>query len=398
MKWKWLIFTLLIFITSCKKENKPLPIAEFSYMYLHQCTVPATITFQNLSQYGKVYRWDFGDSTPPVYDNNPTHTFMNEGVYKVTLTAYGNGGMHSEQKWVYVVRTPIIDFQASDTLINTNDTVYFTGEAISGVLPSSWFWNFGDGQTSTLQNPAHVYASPGVYDVSLTAVNACGSSFIEKKKLIKVNSPGNPPVANFVANNTTILAGQTVNFTDLSTNTPTSWQWTFNGGTPATSTQQHPTQILYTTPGTYNVTLTVSNAYGTHTLTKTNYIQVLSSGPSTCKIKRITIKQMPFPPQPPVVNVYYKITDYNGNVYLNGINQIIYNVSQYYLPVSFFINPPYTFPSMNKLYKIEFYDRKQMSDNFIRHVEFNPSDYQQYPTVVTLNQNDMNVEIELLWQ
>jgi PKD repeat protein len=85
----------------------------------------------------------------------------------------------------------------------------------------------------------------------------------------------NPPVADFIGNPTTVIAGGTVSFTDQSTNNPTSWQWSFPGGTPSTSTQQNPT-VTYNTPGTYNVTLIVSNQYGSDTITKTAYINVLN--------------------------------------------------------------------------------------------------------------------------
>ena len=88
-----------------------------------------------------------------------------------------------------------------------------------------------------------------------------------------------PPVADFIGTPTTVIQGGTVSFTDQSTNNPTSWQWSFPGGTPASSTQQNPT-VIYNTPGTYNVTLIVTNQYGSDTITKTNYITVLppSSG------------------------------------------------------------------------------------------------------------------------
>lgn len=82
------------------------------------------------------------------------------------------------------------------------------------------------------------------------------------------------PVANFSGTPTTICAGSSVTFTDLSTNTPTSWAWTFPGGTPATSTLQNPV-VVYNTAGTYNVTLTATNAAGSSTpLTMTGYITV----------------------------------------------------------------------------------------------------------------------------
>ncbi len=90
-------------------------------------------------------------------------------------------------------------------------------------------------------------------------------------------SPGtNPPIANFTANRTVVCPGSTVNFTDLSAYSPTSWSWSFIGGTPATSTLQNPV-ITYNTPGTYAVTLTATNAYGSNSKTTTAYITVLNS-------------------------------------------------------------------------------------------------------------------------
>lgn len=98
-----------------------------------------------------------------------------------------------------------------------------------------------------------------------------------------LTSPGCVPVtpgvpdANFAANMTTITVGSSVNFTDLSTGVPTSWSWTFTGGTPSSSTLQNPTGITYNTVGTYTVSLTVSNSHGTDTETKVNYINVIAA-------------------------------------------------------------------------------------------------------------------------
>jgi PKD repeat protein len=87
-------------------------------------------------------------------------------------------------------------------------------------------------------------------------------------------NPGNlAPVADFAANKTIICPGNTVNFTDLSSFTPTSWTWTFQGGTPASSTAQSPS-VVYNTPGTYSVQLVATNANGTDAETKTTYITV----------------------------------------------------------------------------------------------------------------------------
>ena len=84
-----------------------------------------------------------------------------------------------------------------------------------------------------------------------------------------------PPVAQFSANKTTVEIGKSVSFTDESTGSPTSWNWTFDGGTPSTSTQQNPT-VVYNTIGTYDVTLKVTNANGNDTETKTDYIEVVA--------------------------------------------------------------------------------------------------------------------------
>jgi len=84
---------------------------------------------------------------------------------------------------------------------------------------------------------------------------------------------GSPPVADFSGTPTTVCAGSSVSFTDLSTNSPTSWTWTFQGGTPSSSTSQNPT-ITYTAAGTYSVALTATNGSGSDGETKLAYITV----------------------------------------------------------------------------------------------------------------------------
>ncbi len=81
------------------------------------------------------------------------------------------------------------------------------------------------------------------------------------------------PIANFNANPQNVCPGDTVSFFDSSVNGPTGWQWEFPGGTPSTSTNQNP-QVVYNTPGTYQVRLIASNNYGADTITKTQYIEV----------------------------------------------------------------------------------------------------------------------------
>lgn len=85
-----------------------------------------------------------------------------------------------------------------------------------------------------------------------------------------------PPVADFSASVSTVCAGQSVQFSDESSNVPTSYQWSFPGGTPATSTAPSPS-VTYNTPGIYSATLTVSNSYGTDQLQLNNLITVNAS-------------------------------------------------------------------------------------------------------------------------
>jgi len=91
-------------------------------------------------------------------------------------------------------------------------------------------------------------------------------------------SLSNPPTADFSASNINIQAGVNVTFTDLTTYNPTSWTWSFPGGTPSSYTGQNPPAVQYNTPGTYDVTLVTSNANGTDTETKPGYITVAPSG------------------------------------------------------------------------------------------------------------------------
>ncbi len=92
---------------------------------------------------------------------------------------------------------------------------------------------------------------------------------------------GSSPVANFEANKTSLDAGGQVTFTDLSTNAPTGWSWSFPGGNPATSTIQNPV-ITYSSAGTYDVTLAVTNNNGSSSVTRSAYIVVNPYIPSYC--------------------------------------------------------------------------------------------------------------------
>ena len=88
--------------------------------------------------------------------------------------------------------------------------------------------------------------------------------------------PTLPPVSSFTASSTSVCVGQTVTFTDTSTNIPSNWSWVFVSGTPAVSTSENQ-DVIYNTPGTYAVSLTASNYNGTDTLLESGYITVTAT-------------------------------------------------------------------------------------------------------------------------
>ena len=153
-------------------------------------------------------------------------------------------------------------------------TVSFTDQSLGN--PTSWSWEFGDGSTSVLQNPQHTFVNAGDYTVKLTASKVVNgitvSDSITKEHYIHVGPLSLQ--ANFVADQTLGLKPLTVHFTDLTTGSPTQWNWNFGDG--GFAIDQNPTHT-YTEAGTYTVTLTDRNADQTSTLTKPNYITVTSS-------------------------------------------------------------------------------------------------------------------------
>ncbi|MDH3890476.1 MAG: S8 family serine peptidase [candidate division Zixibacteria bacterium] len=168
--------------------------------------------------------------------------------------------------------TPVAEFSGSPTSGDVSLSVDFTD--LSTNNPDTWAWTFGDGGNSSAQNPSYVYTSAGIYTVTLTASNCAGSDGETKVAYITVNEAPcteTTPVADFSGSPTSGDAPLTVNFTDLSTNNPDTWAWTFGDG--GNSSAQSPS-YEYTSPGTYTVTLTASNCAGSDGETKVGYITV----------------------------------------------------------------------------------------------------------------------------
>lgn len=231
-----------------------------------QFTDASTVTNGTISQWS----WNFGDpgSGPNNTSTlqNPTHIFATAGIYTVTLTATASGGCQSTpyifQITIHSKPTPDFSFP----LLCLPNTVQFTDQSTiigAGESITAWSWNFGDAGTSTLQNPSHVYAGGGPYNVTLTATSNNGCSDQVTKT---VNSAGSSPQPAFTAPPAACI-NSPVNFIDNSTvsgSTIATWNWNFGdpaSGVNNTSTLQNPTH-LFSGPGTYTVTLSVGSAMG----------------------------------------------------------------------------------------------------------------------------------------
>jgi PKD repeat protein len=169
---------------------------------------------------------------------------------------------------------PEPDFTADKTIIEgTSATVQFSD--LSKNCPDGWQWVFEGGTppTSTEQNPKISYSAPGAYDVKLTATNVHGSEFVLKEDYIQI---GLRPAADFSADQTTIVANNSVSFSDMSENEPTSWTWYFEGGTLETSFDQNPV-IVYKNAGVFSVVLLAKNLFGQDEMTKEKYITVTTT-------------------------------------------------------------------------------------------------------------------------
>jgi PKD repeat protein len=240
------------------------PTASFTTSGNTGCA-PFTVQFTNASSSNaSSYQWDFPGGNPSSStDANPSIVWNTAGVYTVTLTAFNAAGSSSSTTTIKVGTAPTAGF----TYEIGGLTAVFNNMSING---TSYSWDFGDGSIpSTELNPSHTYSQVGAYVVTLSATNECGTVTTTQTVLIE----GAPPVPAISSNNSEGCLPFAAQFTDQSAGNPTAWSWTFQGGTPATSTQQDPL-VNYNAPGTYDVVLEVTNIFGTATQTFPAYITV----------------------------------------------------------------------------------------------------------------------------
>lgn len=240
------------------------PVSQFDSIGSAVCVNDSIQFFENILFSPNSLQWIFEGGTPQTStESNPFVQYSAPGYYDVTLiswNAYGSDTLHIENA-IEVLDRPFVDFNfISDTLV-----IQFTS-TISD--EDSFQWDFGDGNTSTLENPTHIYSAYGSYLVTLTAENSCGTRSVQQEILVQ-----SLPTAAFTTNDNPVCAGGQVQFINNSSSSATSYQWTFEGGVPATSTDREPV-VTYATPGTYNVSLTVTNNSGSSNAIINDYITV----------------------------------------------------------------------------------------------------------------------------
>jgi len=240
------------------------PIANFTAEPMSG-SAPLLVQFTDTSD-GDPTKWyyTFGDGGSSI-EQNPYYLYENPGTYTVNLTVYSETGSDTVTKSDLIVVTsiPVAEFTANRTGGTSPLTVQFTD--LSKGVPTSWFWIFGDGGNSSEQNPVHTFASPGTYSVKLEVANMAGNS---KEIKIAYITVGENLIADFdyQPSNPDNTAPLTVAFTDRSLGNPLMWAWSFGDGYKVN--QMNPIHN-YPNPGIYNVTLTVTDLWGSDSVTKT---------------------------------------------------------------------------------------------------------------------------------
>ena len=235
--------------------NMPKP--DFSAPITSSCKSPLTVSFSNTSQNGIAFKWDFGDGSSSAA-TNPSHTYTSPGEYNVKLIAFNNTGCSdtiTKSKYIKI-KQPNVSF----TNLPAGGCVPYSiqpqvlVEAISAI--SSYKWDFGDGTTSTSQNPTHTYDKIGTYSVSVSLVTSEGCTVnYTLPNAVKV---GDKPKPAFTADPLMICADLSVNFTNQSQPISPNVIFTWEFGDGGTSMLTNPS-YNYSDTGWFQVKLIMDN-------------------------------------------------------------------------------------------------------------------------------------------
>lgn len=242
----------------------PRPVAGFTLPNV--CLPAGTATFTNTSTISDgsalTYLWNFGNAQTST-QQNPTTTYTSTGPYTVTLTATSSNGCVDDSIRILssIYAQPQAAFSAPAEVCFGSQVNFTDQSTAPGSTVTQWLWNFGDGTTSTLQNPVKNYSAPGTYIVTLTINSAIGCPSSVATRTVIVNPL---PLANFNVSAPT-CATRNVTFTDVSlanAGTIIKWTWNFGDGSNLISSNNNPVIHTYANPGIYTVTLQVETDKG----------------------------------------------------------------------------------------------------------------------------------------
>ncbi len=211
--------------------------------------------------------WTFGDNTIS-YSRNPVHTYLQPGVYDISLLIQKSArtNLAIKNDYIEVLEPLIASFAADANLAAVGSEIHFTDQSQGD--PEIWHWDFGNGTTSDLQHPSVAYSNPGTYSILLKVENPYQQDSIMIADYITILEPLQ---ADFAADSSLLWVGQQAQFTDLSSGNPDSWLWDF--GDSQTSAEQNPVHA-FQQPGSYTVSLQIGDTLQNAFEEKTGYIRV----------------------------------------------------------------------------------------------------------------------------
>ncbi len=230
-----------------------------------------------------IFWWDFGDGSTSE-ERNPYYQYTNPGFHTVTLVVEDSDGDKDElisMDYLEVLEDlfPFTHFMADPTDAYTGDLIQFSFLGDEGNGPAEFFYEFGDGSTSTEQNPIHSYNVAGIYSVILTVTDIDGDiDAIEFVNYITIEE-NILPIADFSADFTEVFVGELIQFSFEGTygNEPNEFYWDFGDGT--TSSEENPSH-QFNEQGKYTVNLTIIDSNGDeHFVSKVGYIKVETEFP-----------------------------------------------------------------------------------------------------------------------
>ena len=243
---------------------QPNPLANFNFSNACLPVGTAQFTDQSTVASGTVaqWSWNFGDGGISSLQN-PAHNYSSTGPFNVLLKVTTNSGCVDSITKVMntVYAQPQANFNAPAEVCHGTVVNFADQSAAANSTVTKWLWNFGDGITDTTQNPTHLYAAAGSYNVTLVVTSAIGCISNTAAKTVVVNPL---PTANFTIS-APICATRNITFTDASSANAgvlNKWTWDFGDGTNAVYTNGNPFIHIYSTAGIYNATLQVESSKG----------------------------------------------------------------------------------------------------------------------------------------